>query len=108
MISERADTKSSLSIRRVEFISKIKDFMKFLDENSDTSSSRLLQIVIEHMKKQNVVDRANRETSSDLRENLKKIKSTLNRMKKQDVAERSYANVVKKSAEDRAEAVSSQ
>ena len=80
----------------------------FLDEDSDTSSSRLLQAVIEHMKKQNVVDRANRETSSDLRENLREIKSTLNRMKKSDVAERSYANVVKKSAESRAEAASSQ
>ena len=105
---EKADTKSSLSIKRVKLIQKIKDFMKFLDENSDTSSSRLLQVVIEHMKKQNVVDRANRETSSDLRDDLKKIKSILSRMKKQDVAERSYANVVKKSAESRAEAVSSQ
>ena len=108
VVSEKADIKSPLSTKCVELIQKIKDFMKFLNENSDTSSSRLLQVVIEHMKKQNVVDRANRETSSDLRENLKKIKSTLSRMKKQDVAERSYANVVKKSVESRTEAMLSQ
>ena len=60
------------------------------------------------MQKQNVVDRVNREISNDLRENLKKIKSILSRMTKQDVAERSYANVVKKSVESRAEAALSQ
>ena len=108
VISKKANTKSSLSIKRVELIQKIKYFMKFLDENSDTSSSRLLQVVIKHMKKQNVVDRSNRDTSNDLRENLKKIKNTLNKIKKQDVAERSYANVVKKSAESRTETASSQ
>ena len=103
---EKADAKSSLSIRRVELIQKIINFIKLLDEDSDTSFSHLLQTIIEHLTEQNVVDRENRENLSDIRENLKKIKSTLNRMKKQDVAKKNYANAIKRSTENRAEALS--
>ena len=105
---EKADAKSLLNIRRVEFIQKMKKFIILLNENSDTSFSRLLQIVIEHLTEENVVDREKREIFSDLRENLKKIKSTLNRMKKQSTAEKSYANAVKTSTESRAKASLSQ
>ena len=99
----RADSKPPLSQRRAKLIQKIKIFMKLLNENSDTSFSRLLIAVIAHLKKQSEIDRSD---SSELQKNLQIIQCSLNRIEKRDVTDQSYVDAVKKSAESQRSIVS--
>ena len=74
-----------------------------LNENSDTSFSRLLTIVIAHLKEQSEIDRID---SNELQKNLQIIQSSLNRIEKRDVASLSYADIVKKQTKSRKKVVS--